>query len=116
AGDRESLADVRLSPDSEKLLLAFGNLSIEPAAAHIYELPALRPFAAPLRHADGVANAVFSSAGKLVATAGEDNVVRIWRVSDGQPVTGALRHQGAIASVRFSCNDRWLATDCTDGM
>ncbi|HMJ89713.1 MAG TPA: WD40 repeat domain-containing protein, partial [Candidatus Acidoferrum sp.] len=115
-GDRELLMDVRLSPDSEKLLLAFGNRSIEPAMAHIYELPSLRPVGAPLRHGDGIANAVFSSAGKLVATAGEDNVVRIWRVSDGQPVTGALRHKGTIGSVLFSHDDRLLATACADGM
>jgi WD40 repeat protein len=115
-GDRELLMDVRLSPDSEKLLLAFGNRSIEPAMAHIYELPSLRPVGAPLRHADGVASAVFSSAGKLVATAGEDNVVRIWRVGDGQPVTGALRHNGVIGTLLFSRDDRLLATACADGM
>jgi serine/threonine protein kinase/WD40 repeat protein len=115
-GDREILADVRLGPDSKKLLVAFTSESIEPARAQIYELPSLRPVAAPLRHADGVANAVFSSAGDLVATAGKDNVVRIWRVSDSHPVIGVLRHNGAIGSLLFSRDDRVLATACADGM
>jgi WD40 repeat protein len=115
-GPGELLMDVRLSPDSEKLLLAFGNPATAPAAAHIYELPSLRPVAAPLRHADGVASAVFSSTGELVATAGEDHVVRIWRVRDGQPIAGALRHNGAIGSLLFSRDERVLATGCADGM
>jgi WD40 repeat protein len=116
AGSREYLTEEIFSPDSEKLLVSFGNQTIEPAVAQLYELPSLRPVGAPLRHGDGVAKAVFSTGGKLVATAGEDNVVRLWRVSDSRPVTGALRHNGIIGSVLFSPDDRLLATACVDGM
>ncbi len=115
AGQQEILTDVRLSPDSKKVLLAFATRSIEPSTARIYELPSLRPVGA-LGHADGVSSTVFSWDGKLVATAGEDNVVRIWRVRDSQLATGPLRHNEVIRYVLFSRDDRVLATACMDGM
>lgn len=114
-GEHERVMDARFSPDGNKLIVAFGNLSIEPAVARIYELPSLQIVAAPIRHGDGVACTGFSPDSKLVATGGEDNVARIWRVSDGQPVTGALRHNGIIGSVMFTRDGRLLATGSADG-
>ena len=114
-GARETITDARFSPDGERFVVSFGNLSIEPAAARIYELPSLQVRAAPLRHGDGVSLAGFSADSQLVATAGEDNVARIWRVADGQPVTGTLRHNGIVTGVLFTRDGRLLATGSVDG-
>jgi serine/threonine protein kinase/WD40 repeat protein len=114
-GARETISDARFSPDGERFVVSFANLSIEPAAARIYELPSLQVRAAPLRHGDGVSLAGFSADSQLVATAGEDNVARIWRVADGQPVTGTLRHNGIVTGVLFTRDGRLLATGSVDG-
>lgn len=114
-GNRETIADLRFSPKGNHLVVSFGNLSIEPAAARIYELPSLQVRAAPLRHGDGLSMAAFSPDSQFVATAGQDNVARIWRVTDGRPITGTLRHNGIVTGVLFSRDGRVLITGCVDG-
>lgn len=105
----------RFSPDSRRLLVAFTDVTIEPLAAQLYELPSLRPAGPPLAHGDGVADAVFSPDGILAATGGEDNVARLWRVADGQPAAADLRHAGIVDRVEFQPGRRVLATGANDG-
>jgi WD40 repeat protein len=112
---REMITEVRFSPDSKRLVVGFGNATVEPATAQLYELPSLRAVGTPLRHGDGVGTATFSFDGNFVATGGEDNMARIWRVADGEPVTGALPHNAIVSGVTFSHDSRLLATGSADG-
>jgi WD40 repeat protein len=50
----------------------------------------------------------------LVATVGQDNTARVWEASGGQPVTPPLAHGGAVRSVAFSPDSRWVVTASQD--
>jgi WD40 repeat protein len=116
AGPKEDVTRILFSPDSRRVLVSYGNGSIEPAAAQFYALPTLALAGPPMRHGDGVSDVRFSSDGNLVATLGEDNVVRVWRTTDGVEVISPLRHDGIIHSAVFRGDNRVLVTGCSDGL
>ena len=61
------------------------------------------------------ATAVATSAdGKWLATAGKDNVIRIWDSSNGKPVKELLGHSAAINSLAFSPDNAKLASGSVD--
>jgi len=100
----------RFTRNGERLLVAFANDTIEPAFARLHRLPSLEPVSPPLRHGDGVAEAIFSPDETRVATGGEDNVARIWRVADGQPIGEPMRHASALRGLAFDPSGSMLAT------
>ena len=112
----ENIEECEFSPDGRHLLVVFSNFNVEPAAGRLYELPSLRPVGAPLAHGDGLRAAEFSPDGILIATAGEDNVVRLWHAADGSPAAPALRHSGMVRGVAWRGDSRVLATGSLDGM
>jgi WD40 repeat protein len=65
-------------------------------------------------HGGKVAGFDVSSNGKLVATAGEDGAVGIWRVESNQRVA-QLKHSGAVHAVRFSRTNTHIGTAGADG-
>lgn len=105
---------VHFSPDHRRFVLAFNDRNIEPAAAQMYELPTLRPLGPPLMHGDGVVAAKFSSAGEVLATAGQDSVVRLWRVADGSPAAPDFRHGGILIAQTFQPGRNVMATAAYD--
>jgi WD40 repeat protein len=61
------------------------------------------------------ANAVaFSPDGQLLASGGSDKVVKVWRVSDGSPVTTLAGFTDRVTSVAFSHDGSKLAAGSTD--
>jgi eukaryotic-like serine/threonine-protein kinase len=109
------LSTLRFSPDSARLLVAAGNDRIEPSFAKLMELPSLKPAFQSMIHGDGVAFAEFSSDGRFIATGGEDNVVKLWRASDGSAAAPAMRHGGIVNALSFDRSGRLLAAGGNDG-
>ena len=114
-GPLDTFSGAQFDPAADRIAIAFGNADIEPSAARIYTLPGLQPTAGPLRHGDGVSSVRFSPVGALIATGGEDNVVHIWRATDGSPVTGELRHRRVVSALAFRTDGRVLASGAADG-
>lgn len=52
-------------------------------------------------HIDGVLSLAFSPCGKFLATAGEDNTIRLWDIPDGIEIQTIQAHKGDIRCVAF---------------
>ncbi len=63
-----------------------------------------------LMHDDVVYCFAPSASGKFVATGSGDGTARIWNPKSGQPVTGVLNTGGKVWCVRFSEDEKLLAT------
>jgi RNA polymerase sigma factor (sigma-70 family) len=61
-----------------------------------------------LRHGDRIASVAFAPDGKLLATGGEDQALRLWDPATGREVH-TLRGQGALATVAFAPRGGLLA-------
>lgn len=53
-------------------------------------------------HTDGVLTLAFSPCGKFLATAGEDNTIRLWDIPDGIEIQSIEAHEGDVRAVAFS--------------
>lgn len=60
----------------------------------------------------GASAVAFSADGRSIATAGEGGV-RLWELQDGRMIA-QLEHAGAVASVAFSADGRWIASTTGD--
>ncbi len=58
----------------------------------------------------------FSPAGNLVASAGDDKIVRVSRVSDGKLARELRAHTRAVNGIAFSRDGSLLATAGADGV
>jgi YD repeat-containing protein len=66
-------------------------------------------------HVGAVTCAIYSPDGALVASAGTDGTVRLWRASDGSPVRVLTAHRGPARSVHFARDGALLTTSGDDG-
>jgi WD40 repeat protein len=62
-----------------------------------------------------VTSAAFNRGGGLLATGGDNDTVRLWRVSGGQLLHELKGHRGSILDVAFSPRGSRLATASADG-
>jgi WD40 repeat protein len=95
---------VSFSPDSTRLLTVGGD-----RFARVFDVthPEREPIL--LNHRDQVNTARFSHDGELIATAGANNVVRIWAARTGEGRFG-LEGIGRVTDLAFSPDDSMLAT------
>jgi predicted NACHT family NTPase len=52
-------------------------------------------------HQDGVLALAFSPCGKFLATAGEDNTIRLWSIPDGIEIQAIAAHEGDVRAIAF---------------
>jgi WD40 repeat protein len=71
----------------------------------------------PLRgHNDSVGSVAFSPHGDLLATASDDQTIRLWKVGSSQMVTTLSGHRDIIKDVDWSADGKLLATAASDGV
>ena len=68
-----------------------------------------------IRHGGFIHAVAFDHAGQLVATGGNDRIVRVWDAASGEPLRTSEGHEDAVLSVAFSPDDRWLLSSSFDG-
>jgi WD40 repeat protein len=67
-----------------------------------------------LRHGGAIGAAAFSPDGRLLATGGHDNMVRLWDGATGKPVAALRGHTEAITSLAFSPDGKTLMSSSGD--
>jgi WD40 repeat protein len=104
-GKDNTLHSVALSPD-ESLVLA-GTRQGQVAG---FRLPGGEPLDSPIRHLDRVEAVAFAPDGKLVATGGRDNAIRLWERS-GEQFRAVVTYPtaGPVSDLEFSPDGRRLA-------
>jgi eukaryotic-like serine/threonine-protein kinase len=79
----------------------------------------------PDAHDEGIWGIAFSCCGKILATAGQDGLVKIWVIKDAPPseefrkkaelMTTLKRHSGTVHAVHFTADGEHLVTGGRDG-
>ena len=78
--------------------------------ARVWDAQTGQPLTEPLKHADLVFSAKFSSDGKRVVTASMDSTARVWDAQTGQLLTEPLKHAGWVRSAQFSPDGKRVVT------
>lgn len=109
----EGVQSAEFSPDGKLILTGSKDHT-----ARLWDARTGKSVAKPFQHQAMVNRAVFSSDGKLVATAageyGKPGWARVWSVEKGFPMTGPLQHQEGVVAVSFSTDGRRLVTASYD--
>ena len=67
-----------------------------------------------LSHGGDVRCVAYSPSGVVLASGGTDNTMRLWRTSNGQPMS-TYEHGGDVNSIAFTPNGTYIATGSDDG-
>ncbi len=65
-------------------------------------------------HGGGVNSVVFSPDGRQLASASDDDLVKIWEMATGSEIRSLAGHRDQVHSVAYSPDGRWLASGSRD--
>jgi WD40 repeat protein len=106
---------VEFSADASRLLTVASSGSTKfPYEAVLRHVPSGRIIAELVGHEDDLFAGCFSSDGKLIATASNDNTVRLWDGLTGKFTGSVLRHFASVKTVAFQPGGNLLATGSND--
>jgi WD40 repeat protein len=69
----------------------------------------------PLQHQQEIVAIRFSPDSQYIATASEDQTVKIWETATGHLIS-TLTHQASVHTIAFSPDGMYLATGCGNGV
>lgn len=123
-GEWASAGDVAFSPDGKQVAVPVTAesrskpagllVNATGASVRVWELETGNATQPIRRLNESVTRVVYGLDGKQLATAGSDNVLRVWDLATGKELA-TFPHPNKIESVAFSPNSNFLAAGCKDG-
>jgi WD40 repeat protein len=113
--DSPGLSVVRFDPNGAVGPDPTRVLRLDGSTVRIFDLATMKPVSPPFLHGAPVDLAVFSSDGRLVASAARDRTVRVWDAVTGKPLSPLLRHGRRLQQAIFSADCNRLLTASEDG-
>jgi WD40 repeat protein/DNA-binding winged helix-turn-helix (wHTH) protein len=98
-----AIYSVAFSPDGRRVVTGDGN------AAVVWDVTTGNEIKS-LPHPSAVRDAVFSTDGKIIATAGDDGIGRIWDLNSGGQPRELTGHEGTIYSIALNADGRLALT------
>jgi WD40 repeat protein len=116
--NRTPIGTVAISPDGTKIAAGFGNplfhLSDYKQVVKVWDLSSGKLLKELPGHFNTICSVAFSPDGKVLATASDDQQVKLWSVGDWQPI-GMLPATERFKSVTFSPAGQWIVTGGESG-
>jgi len=110
---RTAIGTLAISPDGNVIVAGFGSPLFHQSdydqVAKVWKLASGQELKHLEGHVNTICSVAFSTDGKILATASDDQQVKLWSVGKWQPI-GMLSGPERFKSVAFSPNGEWIVT------